>query len=461
MSEVILVDRLGDIRFGAPEDIAPDKKPWGFYEILGIGKDASTHEIKRAIKNLRAKHHPDRFARESDLVKQVAHDKLILLGHIEDTLTDDGGNAGERHSKRAHYDAVSGYSEFFGNGYIKLNGERTRTVSETMLEHMERERHYEGHVSSQKKDPVIKDLVQQAETAQSEEEINALQEKIYERLAELHDISVDRLKEILAEQDREGKEYMKQQEAFGRDLLNNPHKYTGKILDAYIPNGTAIFCSCGEGTAIMPAYHKVGDNVVEIITRNTGGGLMAMLMGGSPPSHFDGFRQVHLKVEKGCVTVKDPNLTGLIQVAEGHVELDFDASSYGEVIRVKAPEVTDYDGFTRSKDGELYIPERFAYDGWETKTPTLEIAVKDGYVQMEQRSQEISGGLGSALSRLLEAVMGGGAMVLTIGSDGVEILGGDKMPENLSDILGRYQRSSPYNVDDTSAPEDKDRDTTE
>ena len=52
MADLIHVDRLGDINFGLPSDIAPHKKPWAYYDVLGVSKTASLEEIKKAAKRL-------------------------------------------------------------------------------------------------------------------------------------------------------------------------------------------------------------------------------------------------------------------------------------------------------------------------------------------------------------------------------------------------------------------------
>ena len=42
----------------------PEEKPWGFYELLQVGRDASPTEVKKAYRRLAIACHPDRYSSE-------------------------------------------------------------------------------------------------------------------------------------------------------------------------------------------------------------------------------------------------------------------------------------------------------------------------------------------------------------------------------------------------------------
>ena len=73
MTDIVLVDRLGDINFGLPEDLAPHKKPWAYYELLGIDRDVSPQDIKKAVRRLSRENHPDKFATQCAEAQACAH----------------------------------------------------------------------------------------------------------------------------------------------------------------------------------------------------------------------------------------------------------------------------------------------------------------------------------------------------------------------------------------------------
>ena len=96
---------------------------------------------------------------------------------------------------------------------------------------------------------------------------------------------------------------------------------------------------------------------------------------------FTGFGQVHFKAPKAHVSITDPHLTGIFHIIEGEVRVSYHASSYGEVIKVKAPMVNVSNQFVH-RDG-LFIPERFATQNWWRKKPALDISLGQGTVILE------------------------------------------------------------------------------
>lgn len=108
------------------------------YEILGVSRDASINDIKKAYRKLSLKYHPDRQGNKSDKEKKEAEDKFKEIGAAYAILSDE--------QKRAKYDKfgtideemMSGtgfdfgdiFSRFFsggfGNGFADMFGGQSR-----------------------------------------------------------------------------------------------------------------------------------------------------------------------------------------------------------------------------------------------------------------------------------------------------------------------------------------------
>ena len=75
-----------------------------YYDILGINKDASKDDIRRAFKKLSVKYHPDKHINDSEEDKKKAEDKFKEINEAYEVLSDD--------KKRQEYD--NPISEGFG-----------------------------------------------------------------------------------------------------------------------------------------------------------------------------------------------------------------------------------------------------------------------------------------------------------------------------------------------------------
>ncbi|EWC46571.1 hypothetical protein DRE_04294 [Drechslerella stenobrocha 248] len=96
-----------------------------FYKILGVDKDASARELKRAYKQLSKKYHPDKNPDNKD-----AHQKFIELAEAYEVLSDQesrdvydrhGYDGLKRHQQGGrgggqHHDPFDLFSRFFGGG---------------------------------------------------------------------------------------------------------------------------------------------------------------------------------------------------------------------------------------------------------------------------------------------------------------------------------------------------------
>jgi len=59
-----------------------------YYEVLGVDKNASEDDIKKAFKKAAMKYHPDRFANASDAEKKDAEEKFKEINEAYQVLSD-------------------------------------------------------------------------------------------------------------------------------------------------------------------------------------------------------------------------------------------------------------------------------------------------------------------------------------------------------------------------------------
>src|SRR3989338_3033572 len=385
MSDVVLIDRLGDITFGLPEDLAPHRKPWAYYEILGVERGASTSEIKKAVRLLSVDNHPDRYATKGAEIQQKAGERQQLINTIGDILADDGGKLGEEWSRRRLYDRISGYGEFFGATHIEYKSKRTVTVAENLLDLLELEKkHVEAEYEFKTDNPEIVELVEQVTSALKEgqnSEAERVHRCVVEKLAAKKGMSVAEFEQKQNEEIEERKNRArerKQQAVKGLEaLFEDRTALTHTLFDIWYTgekNSSSVVTFNTSGRCILPVpgFKNLGD-VVKL-------GLY-----GSPV--LVGLLKVHFKAEYANVLLKDAYLEGIFQLVHGEVKAEYEGSSYGSVIRVKAPKVNVNGEFERK--GDLYIPQRFAVAGWETKKPAVDIAVFDGSVELVLKRAEM------------------------------------------------------------------------
>lgn len=79
-----------------------------YYEILGVSKNATPNEIKKAYRKQAIKWHPDKHSSESSEKQAEAAAKFKAIGEAYDVLSDE--------QKKAHYDTY-GSMDNYGKGY--------------------------------------------------------------------------------------------------------------------------------------------------------------------------------------------------------------------------------------------------------------------------------------------------------------------------------------------------------
>ena len=101
-----------------------------YYDILGVSKDASEQEIKKAFKKLSIKYHPDKHVNDSLEEQKRCEDKFKEINEAYDTLSNP--------EKRKQYDnpmpnmddMMGGFGDIFGNFFGRRNTQQQRPVGQ-------------------------------------------------------------------------------------------------------------------------------------------------------------------------------------------------------------------------------------------------------------------------------------------------------------------------------------------
>ena len=369
MSELVRQVQLGDITFGAPRDIELLHTPWGYYRFLGVSQSATREEIDKAYRRLATKLHPDRNGGDSK--------PFQTLQHIEEILRDDGGELGIEHSRRRHYDEVCSLDSHF-DGFIDCNGDRTRKLSEIILRNLEVEKKQaEAEVEITKRFPEFPELKRKLESATSSSEKKAVADQMQKMAAETAGLPPEAQEQIHEMLEEQRARHETQQRQFIDAFRSSPRAYFGKVLDVfYVGGGNVTFGTDRNYMVLGIVTHKNRQYVLELVLAGD--------------CHISGFPKVHFKAPQANVAIRDPNVEGIFHVVNGRVELVYESSTYGGIIRARAPKTTNVQGFVQH--GDLYVPERFATGNWWEKKPSVDIAVRDGAVTLQLRSPRLSEG---------------------------------------------------------------------
>lgn len=393
-------ERLGDITFGIPGDIHPLNKPYGFYTFLGVMPTATKEEIKAAYRQLALRFHPDKNRDTPEAEREEAEEKFKRLEDVVDILLDDGGELGEEHSQRRQYDYVSSLESYF-DGFIQQGDNRTKKLSEIMLINMQVKRkkakamhefktmHPEVYAKISRLEKEAQKIVNSGDKSNLTEV--GKKKRLKEIVDEMKDISAksagltpEARQEIDEARKKAAEQHEAEQRKFSQSFQNNPHKYFAKVLDLFY---------LGRGNSDNPlsflnewdvTFNTEGRFQLGLGMHEEKGDVLELILAGE--NYIHGFSQVHFKSPKANVRITDPHLEGIVHIVDGKVSIDYEACSYGKVIRARAPNVQMREGFT--KHGDLYIPERFAEGKWWVKTPSLDVAVQDGSVSLYLARQE-------------------------------------------------------------------------
>src|SRR5690606_31161141 len=87
-----------------------------YYEILGISKDASADEIKKAFRKLAVKYHPDKEGGDEVKFKEANEAYEVLKDQQKRQRYDQFGHAGVGGASSGGGNPFEGFSGFGGNG---------------------------------------------------------------------------------------------------------------------------------------------------------------------------------------------------------------------------------------------------------------------------------------------------------------------------------------------------------
>ncbi len=364
MADLVRQIKLGDITFGVPADTAALHRPWGFYEFMGVSKDAVKDQIEAAYRRLAFKLHPDKHGEDRVPFQE--------LERVVEVLLDDGGELGPKHSKRRHYDNVSALDERL-SGQLEYHGERTRRFSEDVLIQMEfAQRQAKAMHDLRQEFPQAAALEEEFEKTRDPQRRKEIVDSINELMAKKAGISPEQRVEIDARQKEEEERFHARQRELAR--TTNPKRF--QVVDMY---------HHGEGVVTFgtDSFRRK----ISVLGLDPREYILRLDMVGS--SYVVGIPQVHFKSIQADVDIRDPHLTGIVHTQQGDVTIVYESSTYGEVMRVRGKSVVHVGGFAQK--GDLFVPERFATQNWWRKTPVLDVATVDGSVRVELRSPVIRG----------------------------------------------------------------------
>src|SRR3954464_14043866 len=96
-----------------------------YYEVLGVNRDASEDDIKKAYRKLAMKHHPDRNPdnpKSEDHFKEAKEAYEILSDEQKRAAYDQYGHAGVEQQAGAGFGGGAGFADAFGDIFGDIFG---------------------------------------------------------------------------------------------------------------------------------------------------------------------------------------------------------------------------------------------------------------------------------------------------------------------------------------------------
>ena len=93
-----------------------------YYEVLGVAKNASESDIKKAYRKAAMKYHPDKFANSSDAEKKDAEEKFKEINEAYEILSDAQKKAAYDQYGHAAFENGAGGAGGFGGGFGGFSG---------------------------------------------------------------------------------------------------------------------------------------------------------------------------------------------------------------------------------------------------------------------------------------------------------------------------------------------------
>ena len=90
-----------------------------YYEVLGVNKNATDDELKKAYRKVAMKYHPDRQTDKSDAEKKEAEEKFKEAAEAYSVLSDKDKRA--RYDQFGHAGVNGGAGGGFGGGFSNIN----------------------------------------------------------------------------------------------------------------------------------------------------------------------------------------------------------------------------------------------------------------------------------------------------------------------------------------------------
>jgi len=400
-TKIIPIQKI-DIREGIPEDIEVLNSPFGYYKFLGVNRDASQDEIRRAYLRLAHKYHPDKGGDHTLMVSLNAVYRILSLSSEEYSRDFDlnlfgnelealkqfyrqlGLEIKEGISARTRYDVLSTFDENFSAYLLGENDSRTRKFIEDLMQEVNGLESAVAQTWREQK-PIIEIIREENDLYKELEDEKTSQEKKEEIKEKILDSCYSQIcerqnKTEFTENSKDYKTEALKRNQIEQMLRTNTEEFkrlynpNNDILDIYQqnPGNTTTFGINMGYCNLFPIRVSKKENVVYVDS------LGDISIGQT--SFISGSKLIHYKSIFSNVDIEDQNINGIIQLMDGSVRIRF--HNIGpKVIKIVAPHVKTSPKKRFIKKDDLYIPAEFS-DNITNFKPSLEVVVKQGDVSL-------------------------------------------------------------------------------